>query len=103
MRASAALQRGLSLTEQIVARHAVAGAGSSGSSSNIRSGSFVTVQPAHVMTHDNTAAVMEKHVSLISNIVIGDTCVCARRPAVLPSGIGRWAEAGSQWGFNAAN
>lgn len=28
--------------------------------SNVKSGDFVTIQPEHVMTHDNTAAVMTK-------------------------------------------
>ena len=51
----AALRRGASIVEQIVGRH-VASKGASVP----RSGDFVSIKPAFVMTHDNTAAVMNK-------------------------------------------
>lgn len=49
--------RGLSLTEQIVARHAIGTAAAAA----VRSGAFASVRPRFVMTHDNTAAVMSKY------------------------------------------
>jgi homoaconitate hydratase len=44
-----------SLVHKIVARHAVGG------SAAVRSGAYVRVRPSHVMTHDNTAAVLDKY------------------------------------------
>lgn len=44
------------LIEKIVQRHAVGWP----ADRNVHAGDFVTVRPAHVMTHDNTAAVMNK-------------------------------------------
>lgn len=58
LRRSIALHRGLSLTERIVARHVVGRTAEDAASS--RSGCFVSVRPAFVMTHDNTAAVISK-------------------------------------------
>lgn len=43
------------LVQKIVARHAVGGL------SAVRSGAYVRVRPSHVMTHDNTAAVLDKY------------------------------------------
>lgn len=53
----ATAEPGLSLVEKIVNAHAVdlpAG------SRRIRAGDFVTIQPRHVMTHDNTGPVISK-------------------------------------------
>lgn len=44
------------LIEKIVQKYAL----NSSPGSNVKSGDFVTIQPEHVMTHDNTAAVMTK-------------------------------------------
>jgi homoaconitate hydratase len=46
------------LVHKIVARHAVGGAAA------VRSGAYVRVRPRHVMTHDNTAAVLDKYAQL---------------------------------------
>ena len=43
------------LVEKIAARHAVRVPGAP-----VRSGDFITIRPLHVMTHDNTAAVIPK-------------------------------------------
>lgn len=48
-------QRGQTLVEKIVQKHVV------GSRALARSGDIVTVRPRYVMTHDNTAAVMNKY------------------------------------------
>jgi homoaconitate hydratase len=48
-----------------VQNHVVHSDGESSSPSRVRSGDFVTIRPAHVMTHDNTYAVLSKfHQSL---------------------------------------
>jgi len=47
---------GQTAVEKIVQRHLAEG----GPSRPVRSGDFVTLRPHHVMTHDNTAAVMKK-------------------------------------------
>jgi homoaconitate hydratase len=48
--------RGQNLVEKIVQKYAV----DIGARHVVRSGEFVSIRPAHVMTHDNTAAVMQK-------------------------------------------
>src|SRR5437660_12659855 len=47
---------GLTLVEKIAARHADGLA----PDTVVRAGDFVSIRPRHVMTHDNTAAVMPK-------------------------------------------
>ena len=47
---------GQNLVEKILQRHAVGWPGDR----ELRAGSYVNVRPRHVMTHDNTAAVMQK-------------------------------------------
>jgi homoaconitate hydratase len=47
---------GQTLIEKIVERHAVGWP----ADKRVRSGDFVTVRPAQIMTHDNTSAVMQK-------------------------------------------
>src|SRR5258708_8404903 len=47
---------GLTLVEKIAARHADGLA----PGTQVRSGDFVSIRPRHVMTHDNTGAVMPK-------------------------------------------
>src|SRR5262245_47679651 len=47
---------GLTLVEKIATRYAVDLPGGGPA----RSGDFVTIRPKHIMTHDNTAAVMSK-------------------------------------------
>jgi len=44
------------LVEKIVQKYAL----NLSPGSKVKSGDFVTIQPEHVMTHDNTAAVMTK-------------------------------------------
>ena len=44
------------LVEKIVQKYAL----NLSPGSKVRSGDFVTIQPEHVMTHDNTAAVIAK-------------------------------------------
>lgn len=51
------LKIGQTLVEKIAQRHAVRLA----PGQVVRAGDFVTVSPAFVMTHDNTAAVMDKY------------------------------------------
>lgn len=46
---------GQNLVEKIVGKHVVGG-----NSDSVKAGDFVSVRPQHVLTHDNTAAVMEK-------------------------------------------
>ncbi|CAB4400667.1 homoaconitase [Rhizophagus irregularis] len=48
------------LIEKIVQKYAL----NLSPGSNVKSGDFVTIQPEHVMTHDNTAAVMTKFKSI---------------------------------------
>jgi homoaconitate hydratase len=48
------------LIEKIVQRHAVGQSAGRG----VRAGDFVTVRPRHVMTHDNTAAVIKKFAAI---------------------------------------
>jgi homoaconitate hydratase len=53
------------LIEKIVQRFTVGGGNGGGASGGkhlptVQSGQFVSIQPHHVMTHDNTAAVMLK-------------------------------------------
>ena len=36
----------------------------------VHAGDFVTIQPKHVMTHDNTSAVMQKFLSMAPNLKI---------------------------------
>lgn len=55
------LRRGQNLVEKIVQRHAV----DLEAGQVVRMGDFVAVRPAHVMTHDNTAAVMAKYVLIM--------------------------------------
>lgn len=50
------LARARNLVEKIVQRHAV----NLEQGHLVRPGDFLSVSPAYVMTHDNTAAVMEK-------------------------------------------
>src|SRR5947209_20204276 len=47
---------GLTLVEKIAARHADGLA----AGSVVRSGDFISIRPRHVMTHDNTGAVIPK-------------------------------------------
>jgi len=47
---------GLTLVEKIAARHADGLA----PGTEVRSGDFVSIRPRHVMTHDNTGAVIPK-------------------------------------------
>ena len=47
---------GLTLVEKIAARHADGLA----PGTQVRSGDFVSIRPRHVMTHDNTGAVIPK-------------------------------------------
>ena len=47
---------GLTLVEKIAARHADGLA----QGTQVRSGDFVSIRPRHVMTHDNTGAVIPK-------------------------------------------
>ena len=47
---------GLTLVEKIAARHA----DGLTPGTVVRSGDFVSIRPRHVMTHDNTSAVMSK-------------------------------------------
>eukprot|EP00002_Diphylleia_rotans_P012819 TRINITY_DN2502_c0_g1_i5.p1 TRINITY_DN2502_c0_g1~~TRINITY_DN2502_c0_g1_i5.p1 ORF type:complete len:631 (+),score=113.70 TRINITY_DN2502_c0_g1_i5:45-1937(+) len=51
------------LIEKIVQRHAVGLT----SGQVVRAGDFVSIRPKHVMTHDNTAAVMQKYLSLVGS------------------------------------
>jgi len=51
---------GQTVVERIVERHLDGGP----PRKRVRAGDFVTVRPRHVMTHDNTAAVMKKFLSL---------------------------------------
>jgi homoaconitate hydratase len=51
---------GQNLVEKIVGRHALG----LDSPREVRSGDYVRVRPRHVLTHDNTAAVMSKFASL---------------------------------------
>ena len=46
----------LTLVEKLATRHAVALA----QGKVVRSGDFITIRPKHVMTHDNTGAVIPK-------------------------------------------
>ena len=55
------------LVEKIVQRHVVDGAGKPLPPANVtKSGSFVSIKPHRVMTHDNTAAVMPKFEGLFT-------------------------------------
>lgn len=51
--------RGQTLVEKIAQRYAA-----QEQTGRIFSGDFVSIRPHHVMTHDNTAAVMKKYASL---------------------------------------
>ncbi len=51
-------QSGQTLVEKIVQKHLVDG----DPQHIVRAGDFVSVRPSHIMTHDNTAAVMIKYV-----------------------------------------
>eukprot|EP01147_Barroeca_monosierra_P002286 gene2286-5280_t len=53
----ATITRGQNLVEKIVQKHLA----ENSSSDPVFSGDFVSVSPAYVMTHDNTAAVMQKY------------------------------------------
>lgn len=55
----ATITRGQNLVEKIVQKHLA----ENSSSDPVFSGDFVSVSPAYVMTHDNTAAVMQKYVA----------------------------------------
>jgi homoaconitate hydratase len=54
--ATAAYRTGQNLVEKIVQKYAV----DQNLQYNVKSGDFIMMQPEHVMTHDNTAAVMSK-------------------------------------------
>jgi len=60
---------GLTLVEKIATRHAVGLA----EGSAVRSGDFITIRPKHVMTHDNTGAVIPKFKEMIRNTRLGET------------------------------
>lgn len=56
---------GQNLIEKIVGKHVVVAEGADSAAQTaardaVRAGAFVSVSPRHVMTHDNTAAVMAK-------------------------------------------
>ncbi|KAJ1808869.1 mitochondrial Homoaconitase, partial [Coemansia sp. RSA 2598] len=53
---SAARQSGQTLVEKIAQRHAVG----LGEGESVRSGDFIAIRPRHIMTHDNTGAVIPK-------------------------------------------
>ena len=71
MSATARASRGQTAVEKIVERHVV------GSAGTVRAGDFVSVKPHHVMTHDNTAAVMLKFAELGAEIDTLDVPVVA--------------------------
>ena len=58
MRASRALR--LNYVQKIVTKYMVNRSGAA----SVRSGDFVRLKPAHVLTHDNTAAVLDKYEQL---------------------------------------
>ena len=60
---------GQSLVEKIVQRFAVDGSGEP-LTDTVRSGDFVSIKPHRVMTHDNTAAVIPKFLSLKDGIEV---------------------------------
>ncbi len=49
----------LTLVEKIAGRFAV-----DGGATTVRSGDYVTIRPKHIMTHDNTGAVIPKFMSM---------------------------------------
>lgn len=59
------LGRARNLVEKIVQRHAV----NLEQGHLVRPGDFLSVSPAYVMTHDNTAAVMEKCVDWTRSLI----------------------------------
>lgn len=57
----------LTLIEKLATRHAVSeGGGGLAPGAVVRSGDFITIRPKHVMTHDNTGAVMPKFKQIIA-------------------------------------
>eukprot|EP01125_Pyxidicula_operculata_P003820 TRINITY_DN1522_c0_g1_i1.p1 TRINITY_DN1522_c0_g1~~TRINITY_DN1522_c0_g1_i1.p1 ORF type:complete len:689 (+),score=187.32 TRINITY_DN1522_c0_g1_i1:3-2069(+) len=57
---------GQNMVEKIVQKYVV------GENKRVRAGEFVSIRPAHVMTHDNTSAVISKFHSILPNLSIKD-------------------------------
>ncbi|MCH7792669.1 MAG: homoaconitase, partial [Planctomycetes bacterium] len=54
----------VTLVEKIASRHATGG----GEGGSVRQGQIITIRPTHVMTHDNTGAVIPKFVSIFRGL-----------------------------------
>jgi homoaconitate hydratase len=62
----------LTLIEKLATAHAV---GLKPGSGGVRSGDFITIRPKHIMTHDNTSAVMSKFKEIFKGLSTGETPV----------------------------
>ena len=58
---------GLTLVEKIAGRHADGLA----PGTMVRSGDFISIRPRHVMTHDNTGAVIPKFREVLKGFAVG--------------------------------